>query len=145
MTTVIEIFQTKIPFNQTVGMNIEFDENSSVKVEFAMQPQLVGNFTRGILHGGVVCAALDVVGGLAVFAQVVDRFSDHNVSNFIDSFSRLSTIDLRVDFLRPGEGETFVAEANVLRTGSKIAVARMDLHNEKAEHIAAGTGSYRVG
>jgi len=142
---VLEIFQSRIPFNQTIGLDIELDKRSGITVGFAMQPHLVGNFTRGILHGGVVCAALDVVGGLAVFADVVERLPASEEADLVDQFSQLSTIDLRIDFLRPGAGENFVATASVLRTGAKIAVVRMDLHNNDAQHIAAGTASYRVG
>jgi len=142
---VLEIFQSRIPFNLTIGLDIDLDKHSGIKVGFAMQPHLIGNFTRGILHGGVVCAALDVVGGLAVFADVIERLPETREVDLIDHFSRLSTIDLRIDFLRPGAGENFVATASVLRTGSKIAVVRMDLHNDEAQHIAAGTASYRVG
>ena len=61
------------------------------------------------------------------------------------NLSRLSTIDLRTDFLRPGRGESFVATAKIIRSGSKVAVARMEMHNEKGDHIAFGTGTYMVG
>ena len=61
------------------------------------------------------------------------------------SLSKLSTIDLRTDYLRPGRGEQFVVIGQVIRNGSKVAVARMEMHNELGEHIAFGTGTYMVG
>ena len=41
-------------------------------------------------------------------------------------FSRLGTIDLRVDYLRPGIGSEFILRAEVLRLGSRVANTRME-------------------
>ena len=60
-------------------------------------------------------------------------------------FSRLGTIDMRVDFLRPGLGEEFVATGTVLRVGRKVAVTRMELHNDEDSLIAVATGAYSTG
>ena len=59
--------------------------------------------------------------------------------------SRVSTIDLRIDYLRPGRGKLFTATGSVMRTGRKVAVARMELRNEEQTLIAVGTGTYSVG
>ena len=60
-------------------------------------------------------------------------------------FSRLGTIDMRVDFLRPGLGEVFFATGLVLRVGRKVAVTRMELHNDEGSLIAVATGAYSTG
>lgn len=54
---------------------------------------------------------------------------------------RVSTIDLRVDFLYPGTGKLFVVTAYTLRSGKKIFVLRIELHNDQDDLIAASTGS----
>jgi uncharacterized protein (TIGR00369 family) len=61
-----------------------------------------------------------------------------------ERFAKIGTIDLRVDYLRPGLGKHFIATGYVLRTGSKVAVTRMELHNDSAQLIAVGTGAYVV-
>jgi len=63
----------------------------------------------------------------------------------MERLSRCGTIDLRVDYLRPGQGKEFIANASIIRSGNKVAVARMELHNEDGTHIAFGTGTYLVG
>ena len=35
--------------------------------------------------------------------------------------------------------------AEIIRSGSRVAVCRMELHNEQRVHIAYGTGTYMVG
>jgi acyl-coenzyme A thioesterase PaaI-like protein len=62
----------------------------------------------------------------------------------VERFSRIGTIDLRVDYLRPGQGEWFIARGFPLRTGNKVAVTRMELLNDRAELIAVGTAAYTV-
>ena len=57
---------------------------------------------------------------------------------------KLNTIDLRIDYLRPGKGKIFTASGSILRTGKKVGVSRMELHNEKQDLIAVGTGTYIV-
>lgn len=42
----------------------------------------------------------------------------------------MGTIDLRTDYLRPRKGEQFIAIAHIVRNGSKVAVTRMEMHNE---------------
>ena len=57
----------------------------------------------------------------------------------------MGTIDLRVDYLRPGRGERFTATSSLLRAGNKVAVARVELHNEAQVYIASATATYMVG
>jgi uncharacterized protein (TIGR00369 family) len=57
----------------------------------------------------------------------------------------VGTIDLRIDYLRPGRGRTFTATGRVMRAGKRVAVTRMELHNAEAVLIAVGTGTYMVG
>ena len=62
-----------------------------------------------------------------------------------ERFAITGTIDLRVDYLRPGLGKHFAATGSILRTGKKVSVTRMELHNDKGILIAVGTGTYVVG
>ena len=55
---------------------------------------------------------------------------------------KMSTIDLRIDYLRPGRGKAFIADGKILRIGNKVAVTRMELHNDEGKLIAVGTGTY---
>jgi uncharacterized protein (TIGR00369 family) len=129
-----------IPFNRYLGLHAEsLDENGAV-VHLDMRDELVGNFQHGILHGGVISATLDVVGGMAAMVTAVLR--EKSIEDSIQKLRPTSTIDLRVDYLRPGSGKRFIARGFTLRAGSRVAVTRMELHNEKDELLAVGTGTY---
>jgi uncharacterized protein (TIGR00369 family) len=57
----------------------------------------------------------------------------------------MSTIDMRVDYIRPGRGKTFFSTGELLRLGNKVAVVRTVFHNEEDVLIAAATGTYHTG
>lgn len=138
-----EVFEQRIPFNQVLGFRLEEVTASGGRISFAMRPELVGNYMRGSLHGGVISSALDTVGGLVAFVSLLDRIDSQD--DGIARLANVGTIDLRVDFLRSGVGRSFVASGQALRAGNKVAVVRMELHNDDGVLIAAGTGTYLIG
>jgi acyl-coenzyme A thioesterase PaaI-like protein len=134
----------RIPFNRVLGLDVVSLERQCAEVRFPMRPELVGNFSRGILHGGVISAVHDLTGGLVAFLGVQQKLTDRPLEERLERFGRLGTIDLRVDYLRPGAGEWFVCKGRPLRTGNKVAVATMELFNDSGELISVATGAYTV-
>jgi uncharacterized protein (TIGR00369 family) len=59
-------------------------------------------------------------------------------------FSKMGTIDLRVDFLRQGLGRQFTAHAEVTRLGGRIGSTQMRLLNDEGTLIATGAAAYVV-
>ena len=139
-----EIFNEKIPFNKVLGLKVDEISFDRVKVRFEMRDELIGNFTRGTLHGGVISSVIDVTGGLSAFMGIQQRLSDETIEKKLAKFEKLGTIDIRIDYLRPGLGKWFVSEGYTLRTGNKVAVTRIELNNDQNDLIAVGTGSYVV-
>ena len=64
-----DLFQRRIVFNQTLGLEIESARSPEPRIRLAMRPELVGNFFNGNLHGGVISAALDAMGGFADYLR----------------------------------------------------------------------------
>jgi uncharacterized protein (TIGR00369 family) len=144
LSAVNEMFSEKIPFNRLLGLRIESMSPEGVTVAFRMRDELMGHRKRRMVHGGVISSVIDVTGGLVAFMGAQEKM-DETLEARLERFGRVSTIDLRVDFLRPGTGTTFTATAHALRTGNKVAVTRTELTNDAGELIAVGTGSYTVG
>ncbi len=145
LAAIGELMVNKIPFNHHLGFEFDSVSDDLCIIHFAMKPELVGNYFQGILHGGVISAALDMVGGTMAAVGVLNDNPATHISKLKNKLSKLSTIDIRVDYLRPGKGKMFYAKARLLRTGSKIAVVRMELVNEQEMQIAVATGTYLVG
>ena len=99
-----EVFEQRIAFNQVLGLKITDVAPQLVQGRIAMRPELIGHAAYERIHGGVISAALDSMGGLAVMAAICAKHMDDAPLQRLHRFSRLGTIDLRVDYLRPGIG-----------------------------------------
>lgn len=91
------------------------------------------------------CRRIDVAAGLVCVGNSLIRHEPLIQEQLQIKLAKMGTIDLRVDYLRPGRGEHFIARSGILRSGNKVAVARVELHNEKQIHIASATATYLVG
>lgn len=141
---LIDLFQHKITFNQVLGLKITSVVPGDVRAQFEMKPELVGHYSYGRLHGGVISAVLDAMGGLALMVGIAERFNTDNTLQVMQRFIKMGTIDLRVDYLRQGLGRHFVATAEVTRLGGRIGNTQMRLVNDEGTLIATGAAAYVV-
>lgn len=137
-----KIFEEMIVFNQVLGLKIASITPERVMGRIAMRHELVGSPNR--LHGGVISASLDAMGGLAVMAAIGARHMDEAPAQRLHRFGKLGTIDLRIDYLRPGIGEHFELHAEVLRLGSRVATTRMEFRGADGKLLSTGAGAYIV-
>ncbi len=121
------------PFLGFLGMEFESVEEGRVVMRVAFRRELIGNPELPALHGGVVSALLDTCGGAAVWTRIAPE-------------DRVSTVDLRVDYLRPGRPEDLFAEARVIRVGNRVGVTELRAWQPgtSGEPIAVGRGVYNV-
>ena len=138
------IFEEKIVFNQLLGLKVTSIAPQQVVARIDMRPDLVGHFAYNRLHGGVISAGLDAMGGLAVMAAIGAKHMDEAPMDRLHRFAKLGTIDLRIDYLRPGIGERFLMEAEVLRLGSRVASTRMSFLDAAGKLLATGAAAYIV-
>ena len=87
---------------------------------------------------------LGLYGRPSPILSVLKTMQGQSVQAMAERFAKIGTIDMRIDYLRPGVGDHFIATGYVLRTGNKVAVTRMELHNNERQLIAVGTGAYVV-
>ena len=123
-----------IPFNKLLGVEVGELREGFARMEVPFRPELIGDPMRPAIHGGVLSTLIDACGGAAVFTM-------------IDPPEKVSTIDLRVDYLRHGEAERIVCEATVVRLGHRVASVDMRVfqtHTQPDRLIATGKGVYNV-
>ena len=128
------IIEQHIPFNRFLGVQATLIERSRVRLELPFRDELIGDWMRLALHGGVISMLADTAGGMAVW------------SSLDNPATRVSTIDLRVDYLRPGKPERLIAEGTVARVGKSVGVGDVRLFHPDAEDhlIATGKGVYAI-
>lgn len=134
LALVRRMMETEIPFNRLLGIEVGGLDEGFARLEIPFRDDLIGDAQRPALHGGVVSALCDTAGGAAAFTMVA--MPD----------DRVSTIDLRIDYLRPGEKKTLVAEARVTRMGNRVASIDITcFHPDQPDRlIAAGKAVYNI-
>jgi uncharacterized protein (TIGR00369 family) len=141
---VKQIFEENIVFNRVLGLKITSILPTEVLGRIDMRPELVGHYNYNRVHGGVISAALDAMGGAAVMAAIGARHMDEPIAARLHRFAKLGTIDLRIDYLRPAIGEFFTMTAEVLRLGSRVASVRMMFLGADGKLLATGAAAYMV-
>lgn len=130
---VQHFFSEVIPFHRFLGITVEALEDGMARLRIAFRPEYVGDPFRPALHGGISSTLIDATGGAAVWST-------------LEMTDRVSTVDLRVDYLRPARLEDLVAEARVLRVGNRVGVVSIRAFHPTTpdETVAEGKGVYNV-
>jgi uncharacterized protein (TIGR00369 family) len=127
------LMTSQIPFHRVLGIEVLELAPGHARFAVPFRPELIGDPDRPALHGGVLSAVADAAGGCAVWTMVGET-------------DRISTIDLRIDYLRPARLETFHATATVLRVGNRVGVATIVLTHPTTpgELVAEAKGVYSI-
>ena len=128
-----KLMEDEIPFNRHLGLRARKLAADEVELVLPFRPEHVGDPVRGALHGGTISMLIDTAGGAAAFMNVNDG-------------ERVSTVDLVVDYLRPGPCVDVVAKARVVRKGNRVITSNVDvvLVHDESVVIAQGRGVYNI-
>ena len=139
-----EIWEERIIFNQVLGLKLVHVAPDHVTARIDMRRELIGHYSYNRLHGGVISASLDAMGGVAVMAAIGARHMDESPAKRLERFGKLGTIDLRIDYLRPGIGDYFELRADVMRLGSRVGSTRMEFKGPDGKLMSTGAAAYIV-
>lgn len=138
-------YTEKMPFNKFLGIEIVSAEKNEVVLKFPVRSELIGNYQEQILHGGVISAVIDLAGAAAVQINAILNMDGFSFTEIQDQFAKMSTIDMRIDFLKNAKGQNFYVKSNVVKAGNKISVAKSIFYDDENCKVAVGTASYMVG
>ncbi len=129
----IEFMEQGVPFNRYLGFRVLHSEEGFVRVLIPFKPEFIGDPRRPALHGGIFSATIDACGGLAVWT-------------LFDVEDLISTVDMRVDYLRPGPASDIVVESRVVRVGNRVSVVNTIVYpkDRKDEVLAEGRAVYNT-
>lgn len=122
-----------VPFNRYLGFSVLEVGEGYVKTLIPYRPEFIGDPRRPALHGGFLAAVVDACGGLAVWTH-------------FDVGDLISTVDMRVDYLRPGPDKDIIAESNVVRTGNRVSVVNTIIYtaDDPMQVLAEGRAVYNT-
>lgn len=127
------LMEDAIPFNRFLGLKVLKMERAEVRLLLPFRDDFVGDPLRRALHGGTISMLIDTAGGAAAFLNV-------------EADERVSTVDLVVDYLRPGPCVDIVAIARVVRRGNRVVTANVEVVRADGDGgvIAQGRGVYNI-
>ena len=138
------IFEEKIVFNQLLGLKATSIAPQQVVARIDMRPELVGHYAYNRIHGGVISAGLDAMGGLAVMAAIGAKHMSEPPEQRLHRFAKLGTIDLRIDYMRaatPRQAITARAECyHVTRSVAFVRAWAMD--EDETRPVASASGAF---
>ena len=140
--TIKNKYTHSVPYHELLGLKVSKFDFESAEITLSIKNELLGNVSREFLHGGVTASVLDSIGGLVAIGDFISNNKDKSPDYLKSSINHMGTIDIRVDYLLPGEGKVFTANGRVIRAGKRVTVCRMEMLNDKNECIALGTGTY---
>jgi uncharacterized protein (TIGR00369 family) len=130
---LIAFCEQEIPFNVFMGIRVDELQQGMARLLLPFKPELLGDTRRPALHGGVISTLIDTSGGMAVWTHC--RTGD-----------AIATIDIRVDYLRPGPSQDILAESRVRLMGSRVGSAQTILYpvGDREHVIAEGRAVYNI-
>jgi len=96
------------PAMETIGAELTRIEQAMVEIELPFDPKLTQQ--HGLMHGGIISAALDTACTYAAFSVIPPDAS-------------LLTIEFKVNLMSPGRGDRFLFRGEITKPGSTIIVA----------------------
>ncbi|UCG39777.1 MAG: PaaI family thioesterase [bacterium] len=120
-----------VPFNSHLGIKVLEAAEGYARILVPFRDEFIGDSRRPALHGGFLSAVVDACGGLAVWT-------------LFDVRDLISTVDMRVDYLRPGPDRDVVVESRVVRVGNRVSVVNTVVYpvDEPEKILAEGRAVY---
>lgn len=111
-------------FPKSAGMRVVSAEPGKVTMALARKPELCQFF--GHFHGGVITALADHAAGACATSSMPEG-------------KIAVTVEIKINFLSPADGEEIVARAETIQAGSSIGVVKVEVSSQKAgaERICA--------
>ncbi len=122
-----------VPHNTALGLRAVDIGEGVAAVELPYNEQLVGNPDTGVLHGGAITATLDATCGMAVWMKMPVP-------------TRIATIDLRIDYLRPATPhKSVICRAECYKLTKNVAFARAVAYQDSpSDPVAAAAGTFAI-
>lgn len=119
----------QMPFGKLLGIEVTEAADGYAEGKLPFSDDLRSNPYGEVAHGGATYALADTIGGAAVISLAQD------VS---------PTIDMRIDYLAPVKSD-LSATAEVIRHGSSVTLARVEIEDAEGTKVATAQGTYKTG
>lgn len=133
LRTVNQAMVDAVPFNAALLLRAVDCGPGEATMVLPWRAEIVGNAETGVLHGGAITALMDATCGLAVFMK-------------LEAPTRIATLDLRIDYLKPATTRLDVrCHAECYKLTRQVAFVRgLAFHDDPADAIASAAGTFMI-
>ena len=128
----LEAYLQARPYARFLGVKAD-DVDGALALVLPFSPHLIGNTALPALHGGVIGAIMEL-SALSELTLVHPRNTPHQ------------TIDVTIEYLRPGRPQTTYVAAHLKKVGRRIANIQVEAWQDSpVQPIAAMRGHFLLG
>lgn len=127
-----QIIAEQIPIHKFLNIEVLEIRKGYTKIKVPFREEIIGDIRLRRWHGGIIATIMDSAGGIVGLTYLTSMED------------RLSTIDLRIDYLKGAADRAIIVEGELVRLGNRILVTRMKawMEDNEEELIAEGKGVY---
>ena len=114
-------------FTRMLGFELDSVEHGRAVLSVEVRKELTQ--LQGVMHGGAIASLIDTAVAFAIVGA-----SEH--------LGRFTTVEMKVNYLRPISEGRVTAEARLIRDGRRIIVAECDVHDSQGRLAAKGLLTY---
>ena len=126
---ILEWMKTRNPFWALLGLELLEIKKGWARVRLPVEAKLTNAI--GLVHGGAIFAAADSAVGMALVGMTR---RDENIS----------TLEMKINYLKPVTGGVLIAEAEIIHRGSQTAIGDVEVRDEAQQLISKGLATYAI-
>lgn len=124
------------PHGEALGIVTHENTTTRAHLTVPYAEHLVGDPDSGVIHGGVITAALDNASG-----QAVRKHQAWDIEQM------MATLDLRIDYMKPATPHAdLIVEAECYKMTRNVAFVRgVAFHDDPDDPVATSVGTFMLG
>jgi acyl-CoA thioesterase len=126
---ILEWMETKNPFWALLGMELVQIRKGWAKVRLPIEEKLTN--AVGLVHGGAIFSSADSAVGMALVGM-------------INRNENISTLEMKINYLKPVKGGEIIAEAKIIHKGTQTAIGDVEVRDEEQNLISKGLATYAI-
>lgn len=121
--------RTKNPFWSLLGMELIAVKKGWAKIRLPYTAKLANGI--GLAHGGAIFSPADSAVGMALVG-------------LLNKDETVSTLEMKINYLKPVQGGEIVAEAKIIHRGTMTAIGDVEVRDDKGNLVAKGLATYAI-
>jgi acyl-CoA thioesterase len=127
--TLMNWQKTKNPFWSLLGLELVAVKKGWAKIRLPFSEKLANGI--GSAHGGAIFSPADSAIGMALVG-------------LLNKDETVSTLEMKINFLKPLTGGEIVAEAKIIHRGTMTAIGDVEVRDEDKNLVAKGLATYAI-